>query len=210
MNESSRPHQLAPPGAGLPWLELHIAQAIFYTGFRLSDYDRASRMFVEEERRILNVLDRFDEHEREKLVLIRRLRGLEDSSRYWSAYMTLSHLAIVNHRIVQTILSLLDGKVPTIATSIADVKPSPVGRDALYAFREASSKFKELSRTGRDLRTTLRFAHPWFGALDGSAWHFLAGFHMRLHRRQMEAIFAKVRSNGETDRRSSSLVQGNS
>ncbi|HCN78968.1 MAG TPA: hypothetical protein DIT13_17465 [Verrucomicrobiales bacterium] len=32
-------------------------------------------------------------------------------------------------------------------------------------------------------RTDARYAHPWFGSLDETAWHALAAFHLRLHRR---------------------------
>ncbi|HCN29134.1 MAG TPA: hypothetical protein DIT64_10345 [Verrucomicrobiales bacterium] len=37
-------------------------------------------------------------------------------------------------------------------------------------------------------RTDARYAHPWFGPLDETAWHALAAFHLRLHRRQIERI----------------------
>jgi hypothetical protein len=34
----------------------------------------------------------------------------------------------------------------------------------------------------------LTWKHPWFGELDAQQWHFFAGFHMHLHRRQILAI----------------------
>ncbi|MBX3389322.1 MAG: hypothetical protein KF691_07680 [Phycisphaeraceae bacterium] len=39
-------------------------------------------------------------------VLIPRLRGLEDSSRYWSVWMMLDHLRIVNSQVAMVIASL--------------------------------------------------------------------------------------------------------
>jgi len=195
MRETSKQYQLAPPGAGLPWLELQIVRGIFHVSARLSNHAHASQMFAEEELLIVDVMDQFNEREGEQEVLIKRLRGLEDSSRYWSAYMTLSHVAIVNRAVVQIIHSLLDGKVPATAARIADVKPVPIGKEALSTFREVNASFTDISRSVKNLRTPLTFAHPWFGELDGARWHFLAGFHMRLHREQLNAILAHVRVN---------------
>ena len=38
------------------------------------------------------------------------------------------------------------------------------------------------------LNTALKFAHPWFGAMNAEDWHLLAGIHMSIHRKQIEAI----------------------
>ena len=35
-----------------------------------------------------------------------------------------------------------------------------------------------------------RDAHPWFGPMDASAWHALAGTHMGIHRAQIADIIA--------------------
>jgi hypothetical protein len=48
-----------------------------------------------------------------------------------------------------------------------------------------------LLRAGQDaptLVTKVRHPHPWFGPLDAAGWKFLGGFHLGLHRGQIELI----------------------
>ena len=37
----------------------------------------------------------------------------------------------------------------------------------------------------------MRFAYPWFGPLDATGWHALAGGHVAIHRVQIEPIIAQ-------------------
>jgi hypothetical protein len=39
-----------------------------------------------------------------------------------------------------------------------------------------------------NLKTELRYAHPWFGPLDAAGWHTLAAGHLGIHRVQIEQI----------------------
>lgn len=57
-------------------------------------------------------------------MLIERVRGLEDSSRYWSVWMTLDHLRIMNSRLGKVITSLAKGVIPPGKASTANVKPN--------------------------------------------------------------------------------------
>jgi hypothetical protein len=56
-------------------------------------------------------------------VLIPRIRGLEDSSRYWSVWMTLDHLRIVHESLAHLIRELVREVTPPGAASTAAVKP---------------------------------------------------------------------------------------
>lgn len=122
-------------------------------------------------------------------VLIKRLPGMEDSSRHWSVFMTLDHLRIVNLAVAETVRSLGEGIVPERKASTADVKPSPDADSAVVsAFEDSCDQVLSSARGVGDLRTEARFAHPWFGGLDAAGWHFMAPFHMRLHLRQIDSI----------------------
>jgi len=122
-------------------------------------------------------------------VLVPRLRGLEDSSRWWSAWMTLDHLRIVNSQIAQVIAALGEGRVPPGQASTAAVKPSADASAEVQAAFEASCDAVERAAAGlRQPRSTARFTHPWFGPLDTAGWHAMAGMHMGIHRAQLEAI----------------------
>jgi hypothetical protein len=191
------PPQLAAPGAGLPKLELVIAKLIFRLGLRRSSRDKAAAAFSLQYHEILRLANNCNAASLGQRVLIDRLRGLEDSSRYWSVFMTLDHLRIVNDAIVQAITALVAGTTPPRAASTAAVKPDPaVDGRVVAAFEESCRNFEQCVAAAPDLNTQLKYAHPWFGPLDAASWHFLAGFHMNLHRRQIEAILTSLSRSG--------------
>ncbi|NJM36594.1 MAG: DinB family protein [Akkermansiaceae bacterium] len=124
-------------------------------------------------------------------VLIKRLPGLEDSSRYWSLLMVADHLRIVNRDITEVIVSLCAGQRPAREASIAGVKPSPLATQAVIGeFEQGCRDFASTVAALPDLKTDLKFAHPWFGPMDAATWHFMVGFHMQLHHKQMKLILA--------------------
>lgn len=103
--------------------------------------------------------------------------------------MTLDHLRIVNTQIAQVIAALGEGQVPPGQASTAAVNPSPDANAEVQAAFEASCDAVERAAAGlRQPRSTLRFAHPWFGPLDTAGWHAMAGMHMSIHRAQLAAI----------------------
>lgn len=185
--------RLAPPGAGLPKIELFFARLIFQFGRSTTSLAAAQATLVQEHDAILALARSRDAVTGAKRVLIRRLPGLEDSSRYWSVFMTLDHLRIVNDAISDAVSALLDGRVPPGAASTAAVKPSAdVGAEVVEAFTASCRRLEGIVAAvpAAALATPLRYAHPWFGPLDAAAWFFMAGFHLRLHRRQVELILA--------------------
>ena len=182
------PH-LAPPGAGLPWLELRFARLGFGWLSRGATKESSSALIGKEQSLLQNLAGRCYGESGMKRILIDRLRGMEDSSRYWSVYMTLDHLRIVNVAIAGTIDLLAKGKRPAGTASTAQVKPDP--RSTANVIDEFDGSCRLLIATAAridPLRTAARYAHPWFGELDAAQWYFLSAFHMRLHRRQVELI----------------------
>jgi hypothetical protein len=119
---------------------------------------------------------------------------MEDSSRYWSVWMTLDHLRIVHHSFIRVIRALSRGVVPPGRASTADVKPSP---DVTYAvISEYEQSCDDLLATVAEapsLDTRVRYAHPWFGPLNAAGWYALSGGHLRIHRTQIERIIAGLR-----------------
>jgi hypothetical protein len=185
--------RLAPPGAGLPKIELFFARLIFRFGLRTTSLTAAQATLASEHDAILALVRGCDAATGAKRVLIRRLPGLEDSSRYWSVFMTLDHLRIVNDAISDAVSALLDGRVPPGAASTAAVKPSEdVGAEVVEAFTASCRRLEGIVAAAPTaaLATPIRYAHPWFGPLDAAAWFFMAGFHLRLHRGQVERILA--------------------
>jgi hypothetical protein len=181
--------QLQPPGAGLPAVELFVSRV----GFRLLNLfvsrKGASAWFRDEADRILALARSLSPTSAARRVLIPRLSGLEDSSRYWSVCMTLEHLVIVDSAISGVIESLVAGVVPTREVSTADVKPRPTADVAVIDRFEATAR-DYLARVEAisELRTKVSYRHPWFGPLNGLGWHRLAALHHRIHRKQVERI----------------------
>jgi hypothetical protein len=181
--------QLQPPGAGLPRLELFLARARFRLLASYLSQAGASRWFREEGDRVLALTRALTPADATRRVLIPRLRGLEDSSRYWSVYMTIEHLVIVNTSIHHVIGALTAGRSIDRAASTAAVKPSPTaGAEVIERFETVVRDYCARANGLPDLRTKLRYSHPWFGPLTALGWHQLAAFHQRLHRRQIERI----------------------
>lgn len=190
MKPTSTAPKLATPGAGLPKPERFIANLrIRWTAARTTR-EQAAANFAAEQAAILDLLKDRDAATLSQQVLIKRLRGLEDSSRFWSLLMVVDHLRIVNRDITGVIASLGAGRIPSGEASTAAVKPSvQVTQNVIAEFKEGCRQFAATAALP-DLKTTVQFPHPWFGPMDAATWHFMAGFHMRLHRRQMQLILA--------------------
>ena len=188
--------KLAPPGAGLPTVELFIARLVFAVQYRKGNRATFNGRFAQEREIVRGLVESCNATSAATRGLIKRIPGLEDSSRYWSVWMTLDHLRIVNHGIAKTIDSLVKGISPNRTASTAAVKPSPnVDSSILDAYEKSCDAVLTTVEAAPNLKTTARFAHPWFGPLDASGWHALAGSHLSLHRKQIERILQGLSSS---------------
>lgn len=151
--------------------------------------DQAASIFEFEKSEILRLVKDLNPSFAGTQVLIKRLRGLEDSSRFWSIYMTLDHLIIVNQGATELITALSKGETPKRIVSTADVKPrESADLTTIQEFERVCNKFQETVQNIANLNTDLTWAHPWFGELNAQRWHFFTGFHMSLHRQQILSI----------------------
>jgi len=186
---------LAAPGAGLPVPELWIARILFGLKRRFGTREAFTAHFKQERALIRDLLTTCAQARRSEQVLIPRLRGLEDSSRHWSVWMTLEHLRITNSIFAMVITSLADGKVPQRKASTANVKPrADVKAEVEQAFEASCDELLTAAAAVPDLKTAARYAHPWFGSLDAAGWHALAAAHMAIHREQIAKIIAALPS----------------
>ena len=181
--------QLAPPGAGLPTIELWIGRARFAWQRCTGDRESFNRHFQNERERIRALVGTCNEEIGAKRILIKRVRGLEDSSRYWSVWMVLDHLRIVNGSFDRIVRALTSGIIPEGKASTATVKPSPlVTASVASEYERSCDALLESVASVRDWQPGLRYSHPWFGPLNSAGWHALAGGHMGIHRTQIERI----------------------
>jgi hypothetical protein len=184
---------LQAPGKGLPKFELFVARLLVGWKAKRTSRAEAASIFEFEKTEILRLVRNVEPNLAGKQVLIKRLRGLEDSSRFWSIYMTVDHLRIVNQGTTDLIIALANGETPSRVVSTAAVKPSATADvSTVQEFERVCNKFQETVQEIADLKTNLTWAHPWFGELNAQRWHFFMGFHMSLHRKQILAIQRQV------------------
>ncbi len=190
--------KLAAPGAGLPKVELFVGSFLFALR-RLTGNRRSFDTHFQKERESIRALvQSCDAESGARRVMIRRPPGLEDSSRYWSVWMTLEHLRIVNHEFVRVIGALAKGIMPEGEASTAAVKPgTEITSDVVAPYEESCDALLEIVAASPDLNTALRFAHPWFGPLNAAGWHALAGGHMGIHRVQIARILEGLSGTGK-------------
>jgi len=193
VDQSSEP-RLAAPGAGLPKHELLIGRLLLTLRCWISSRETLNARFRMERESIRKLVQSCDANSGARRVLIARPAGLEDSSRYWSIWMTLDHLRIVNHGMIRIIASLAKGVVPEGTASTAAVKPSPMVTASVVVEYESSCDALLVAVAAvADLKTEARYPHPWFGPLDAAGWHALAAVHLGIHRVQVERICRGLR-----------------
>jgi hypothetical protein len=186
--------QLAPPGAGLPFPENLIARYFFYPGLmRAFSWAGSLDQLQEESARIQALSAPLSEKEFATRVLIGRLRGLEDSSRFWSAAMTVRHLTITMRGMTAVAETLAAGRDVPFIRGTADVKPEsenlPPQAELLDGFMqlaaECRTRLMPLKDTAGDTCTA---QHPFFGRIPAKGWVCVLGVHQKLHRVQIERI----------------------
>ena len=190
--------QLDKPGAGVPWAEGLMYR--YYIGPFIaakSDWEKNWQMFDKINAKTLMLAEKLTAEQLTTRILVPRLKGIEDSSRYWSVAMTLEHLVIVGTGITGIIKSLGRNITPPIKVNIAALKPKGHADPQvdLQAFRQFSETTRSMIETEIHLpiSRTHKLDHPWFGAFDALQWQWLLGVHGAMHYRQIKAIISQLK-----------------
>jgi hypothetical protein len=186
---TASPPKLQPPGAGLPAFELAWLGAGFRLACAMLPRQAAMQLFKREGEKILSLARSTSAKQGIVPVLIERITGIEDSSRYWSVFMVLDHLRIVNEGITLIIEDLSHDRPFSQEVRIQDVKPSPEsGPEVIKRYIQSVSAYAgTIHRLGK-FSNRIRHPHPWFGPMTPGDWHCLAGIHHFVHRRQIVRI----------------------
>lgn len=182
-------HRLDPPGAGLPKNELFIIGKVVMPLMRLRlSREKSLALFEKSGREILTMASPLNLAEITEPVLIDRLPGLEDSSRYWSVEMTMEHIQIVTAAALFIIDKLEKNQQLDLPVRTQDVKPTGgIGMERVRSFRdyleEVPARIAEY-----EFSSPATHLHPWFGALKSKDWLRLIAFHQNLHRKQIARI----------------------
>ncbi len=181
--------QLAPPGAGLPKPEAFLLRHLAFPFLRLKlNREKSLALFQKSGQTILPLVQELDLEAFTKPVLISRLPGLEDSSRNWSAELTLEHIQVVTAAALFIIKKLETNQPLDLPVRTQDVKPSGgLGLDRIRAFQTYLAQTPP-QITSFDFSSSATHPHPWFGELKSIDWLRLLAFHQDLHRKQIERI----------------------
>ena len=198
MAEQSSIPLLDKPGAGVPWIEGLLLK--FYIGPFVaagSDWQKNWGSFDNINRKTLALAETLTDTQLTTRILIPRLQGIEDSSRYWSIAMTREHLVIVGNGLTGIIKSLGNNIVPPVKVNTASVKPK-----GEHAPQTDINDFRQFATTTRPAITQAirlpvsrlhKLDHPWFGPFDALQWQWLLATHGVIHYRQIKAIAAQLR-----------------
>lgn len=187
--------KLAPPGAGIPFLvRMVIKHWALPKAFKRS-WEDANHYY----QRQLNVISELAASApadlRGERILVDPIRGLEDSSRFWSIQMTLEHLCIVGDEIGKGIILLSQGKRPEKVADTAAVKPFGVQSfDQTWQYFQSmkNDHIKEINAQVVDRKSTHTLSHPWFGPFTCHQWNWMLGVHAGIHRTQIMQILKKI------------------
>jgi uncharacterized damage-inducible protein DinB len=192
LQKQTPPVQLQKPGAGLPLLEALVVRFIY--GYIISkrslpdDNIKTLQIFTD---KILKITKNLDTQQLETRILVPKLQGLEDSSRFWSVSMTLEHLLIVAKNMKFIITELSHNRVPPLKVDIAKVKPlgETSSKEVLAEFETFFKNLpQELNSQIGDIRCSATLFHPWFGESKALQWHWLLGTHQGIHYNQIKHI----------------------
>ena len=126
---------------------------------------------------------------------IPRLMGMRDASRNWTAFMVIEHLRRYNEFLLKAMQSLIiDDESRIVTPEFRYLVPEDVGADCIEEFQESAWQYagfiNNLSESGRFPRSTGSIRHPFFGKMDARRIHCFSGFHLSIHRRQIQKILA--------------------
>jgi len=196
MNDSTKDSQELIEDLGKAGGGLSSGRAFFlrYLGFPLLNsvisWDRDLDIFEKEGEKVLSLARFMEKDKLFERVLVPKLFGLDDNSRYYSVAMVIEHLIIVGSALKKRIPSLSQGKNLDKEIKIEDYKPYMEIDDTiideyemfLHGFR------KELEENIDNIYLENRHEHPWFGELKAKDWSVMGAIHQMVHRRQIEAI----------------------
>lgn len=115
----------------------------------------------------------------------------------WTVEMLLEHLIDAGVQVATVLVDLTHGRKPSSAPDFSGPQPcGGRGAQVVEDFQAFVGDFAAtLAEDAGDPKSCLTLAHRWLGELTAHQWLCLAAQHQRAHRRQMEAIVARLRGH---------------
>lgn len=187
--------QLQPAGAGLPCLEKKFIRYILLPiTFARTSREQAVENFLTIGQKCLDNVKALPEEDQRKPTLIKRVTGIEDSSRNWSALMTIEHLLIVGQGLRDLTTSLSEGQLLDFEIRIEDVKPpEETPDDIIQKYQEFLNNYKaDIGKLGPLTSKAYKHKNPWFGKFTAQQWLVFNGVHNKVHLNQINRIIKEL------------------
>ncbi|AKF25145.1 hypothetical protein YH65_06875 [Sulfurovum lithotrophicum] len=186
---------LQEAGAGIsPFKRLIAKHVIFPMLNRFISWEKAGDIYDREGTKIIALVSPLSKEKLFERVLVPKLFGLEDNSRYYSVAMVIKHLLIVGNALQTRIPLLSQGRKLNDQVQIEDVKPyTEIEDDIVQQFETFLASYRKLlNKNVKNIYIDNTSAHPWFGEFNPKQWSILGMVHQIVHRRQIEAIIKEL------------------
>ena len=153
-------------------------------------WEKALDIFENEGKKIISLSRNVPEESLFERVLVPKLFGLEDNSRYYSVAMVLRHLLTVGNALQTRVPLLSQGEKLEKEVLIEEYKPyMDIDTDIVLEYENFLKSFREeLEKNVDNIFLENRHEHPWFGKLRAKDWAVMGTIHQIVHRRQIESI----------------------
>ena len=183
--------KLESAGKGLPFIEALILRHIIFPILKtFMSWNMGMRFFEHEGKRILNDVKKLDDSAIFKKVLIPRILGIEDNSRYYSPAMVLWHLIYVGKTIQDGIISLSKNESLDFMVKIENFKPFiEINQNIVSEYEVFLKEYRRtIEKNVKDKNIRNYHAHPWIGPLNPHQWLIMSAMHQLIHKRQLRKI----------------------
>jgi len=186
-------NKLEKAGKGLPKIDAiflkHIGFPILKT---FISWDNAFKFFEYEGRKILNLVKDLPKDKLFKKVLIPKIFGIEDNSRYYSPAMVLWHLIYVGECLQEGIVNLSKNEKINFTVKIENFKPFvEIDEDIVEKYENFLNNYRKFIETNVENKYINNcHSHPWFGCLNPHQWLVMSAVHQMVHARQIKKILS--------------------
>lgn len=188
-------NNLGKAGHGLPKIDAiflkHIGFPILKT---FISWDNAMKFFEYEGKEILNLVKDLPKDKLFKKVLIPKIFGIEDNSRYYSPAMVLWHLLYVGETLQEGIVSLSKNEKIDFTVKIENFKPFvEINEDIVEKYENFFNNYKKFIETKVENKYINNcLSHPWFGCLNPHQWLVMSAIHQMVHKKQIKKILKEM------------------
>ncbi len=184
---------LEKAGKGLPIFEKIILRDICFPLIKtFLSWENALTFYKSESLKLIQTIEKLDNETLFKRLLVPKIIGLEDNSRFYSPAMVLLHLIFIGKQLNILIILLSKDKKLNSTIKIEDFKP-PIDIDLniVKEFKKFNNNYiNSMENKVKDKFIKNYLPHPWFGRLNPHSWLIMSAIHLMVHRRQINKIIS--------------------